>query len=174
MSGKYSGDYEYDFNYTIIFRDSVLKQPNFMVPVISAMKGEKVEESNWVFLRKNEINKIQKEYVANMSIPHFGEDPRDYPEEYPDPKEYEAALKYYLNRDKTEMRLHAQGRVFHEPFVYYDKDLKEDAMLPALNISDEYGMNVMVLNRGPFPLLLYFNDQDIYEIILESAGMGID
>lgn len=172
VSGKYTSEsYSYDFNYDVIFKGKAIHAPNFLIPVFSAIKGEKVEdEANWLFLNKKEIAACLKDDSAVFSIPHYADDPRDFPDEFEDSSEYHEALREFENSHRTMFYLDRLGRIKHAEYMYYDKDWNENLMLPVLTFkSYDYGMELLVHTAGEFPLLVYFDDGSMYEIILESA-----
>jgi hypothetical protein len=177
MSGTFASEsYTYNFEYDVVYLGKALESPDFLTPVFSVIKGEKIEEANnWIFLRKNEISEIEKNKSAWLSVPHYADDPREIPDAYEDSSSYNEALHDFNESYHTQFYLDHLGRMEHTDFMYFDKDWDDNLLLGGLRlINQDLGMELIVLNKGQFPLLLYFNDGQMYEIFLEAAGKGVE
>lgn len=176
MSGSYtSPGYSYDFHYDMVYKGKAIASPDFLLPVFSAIKGEKIEEStNWIFLRKDEITRIENEFTGYLNVPHYADDPREFPDLYEDSTDYEEAMRYFKESYRTRFDLHRLGRMNLTDYLYYDRDWKDEAALPGLRLTSDDGVELMVLNQGKYPLVLYYNDGQMYELMLESAGMSAE
>lgn len=172
MHGTYtSSAYNYTFDYDVLFRADAMANPAFMVPVFSALKGEMVyDKSNWIVINKQQVDSLFQLGRGYLSVPHYAEDPSENPEYYEDDESRAAAQQEFDESHHTYFELLQFGRIREDVWQFNDPYGNNIQLPSQIMNSDDYGIELHVMNRGKFPLLLYYNDGELYEISLEYAG----
>jgi len=172
IDGSYEGSYTYDFEYDIYFRDKALSAPNFVVPVFSANGGKLTEnKDHFFFFRKAEFDAMEKNGQGYLSIPHFAPSLEDGDTTGFTEQEKRRTDQNFKESYHTQFGLMRTGRLIHTGYYFNDDNTGNEVVLPSLSLRNrQKEMEVQVLNRGKWPLLLYFNDNRQWEITLEYAG----
>ncbi len=172
IDGNYTGSPSYNFEYDVFFRKDAVSNPVFAPPIFTAMSGKLVEDKeNFIFLRKNEIESMQKTGAGFLTIPHFAPSLSDGDTTGFSPEDIEDINRKYAESYHTYFKLMRSGRLIHTGYYYTDEDDNSEKILPSLSFrNSDRDFEVQVLNTGKFPLLLYYNDDMQWEITLEYAG----
>lgn len=172
MSGTYNSEsYDYEFAYDIVFKDKALKNPSLEMPVFSAVKGDMIyDRTNWIFMLKSAIDSVIQA-PNSLRVPHFAVDPQDDAGSFESVEDSMLAVQYFNESYKTKFMLRRWGRIDVDAWPVMGAN-GEEQLLPASVFLDIQSTDIelQVLNRGKFPLVLYFNDGMLYELSLEYAG----
>ncbi|MBS3914172.1 MAG: hypothetical protein KG003_06710 [Bacteroidetes bacterium] len=163
MFGNFRGsEMNYNFDYHVKFRGSALQKPKFAMPVFSAIKGEKMEDTfNWIWLRGNEIQDIIQGKSNFLSIPHFAEYPGN-PGDYEDTASYSEAVIAYNNSGKTKFEYQKYGRFYSTNYMFYGEDANDEQFLPSWRFySPEERITIEVLANYRYPILLFYGDENV-------------
>lgn len=172
MHGSYSSaSYSYEFNYDVVFREDAMRKPNFILPVFSALDGTMVyDKSNWILLNAKEIDSVYLKGAAYLSLPHYAENPEDDPESYEDDESREAAQRAFDDSYHTLFYPNRWGRIMEDQWYAAGRQGQEQVFASKSLFASDEGIELQVLSRSKYPLMLYFNDGQLYEISLEFAG----
>lgn len=172
MSGTYNSEsYDYEFAYDVVFRGDALHKPSLEMPVFSAVKGDMIyDKTNWVFMLKSAIDSVMQQ-PGYLRVPHFAVDPADEAGMYESVEDSLAAAQYFQESYKTKFMLRRWGKINEVSWPVQGAN-GEEHLLPVVNLLDIQSSDIelQVMNRGKFPLIVYFNDGMLYELSLEFAG----
>ncbi len=172
MSGTYNSEsYDYEFAYDIVFRGDAFRKPSLEMPVFSAVKGDMIyDKSNWVFMLKSAIDSVLQK-PGFLQVPHFAVDPAEEAGMYETIEDSLAAVREYQESNKTKFMLRRWGKINEVSWPVQGTN-GEEQLLPVLNFIDigSSDIELQVMNRGKFPLIVYYNDGMLYELSLEFVG----
>ncbi|MCC7299395.1 MAG: hypothetical protein IT244_13755 [Bacteroidia bacterium] len=172
MHGHYtSSSYEYDFDYDILFQGDALLKPDFVLPIISALKGEMVyDNDNWLLLQTGEVDSVKRFGKGFLSVPHFSINPDDDPGAFENEEDRKQAQKEYDESFHTYFYLNKWGRLKEDKWYLTGADGEDKGLAVMSMASGDGDIQLSVLGRSKYPLMVYYNDGMLYEISLEYAS----